>query len=395
MAITVIGSAVFEAETGSATFTHGITHQVGDYMVAVVHRDGVAVATPGEAWDFTDDYDVVSETAKVVTHYTKLTALRPSPTWTFNSAINRTHIILYILRADNNLVADAALTRGYSASNAFLRCDVNGVVLAANAISFVHGGMDRASTGAYISATQGYIGVLGAGTNQVSAMAYKISAGETLVGNVDITGSAATDLTYSTHFSLVESALDTAPDPFSFVDQTDVALSSVITSAGVTITGINAPAPVTSVNGTCSINGGAYSTAPGNCVANDVITARHTSSASNATAVDTIVTVGGISDTYTSTTLAAIQTATFPAIAGGENLAGLDYCVFAGHDLSTMTILKQGIGESTDASGNLVIDLNDVVVSNNDPLLIIIGDWALAPAGTNRTAVCYTTASVI
>lgn len=96
---------------------------------------------------------------------------------------------------------------------------------------------------------------------------------------------------------------DTTPAQFSFTDQSGVALSATITSAAVTITGIDAAAAITVSGGTYSINGGAFTASAGTVVNNDQVQARHTSSASYLTATNTIVTVGGISDTFTSITL--------------------------------------------------------------------------------------------
>lgn len=98
---------------------------------------------------------------------------------------------------------------------------------------------------------------------------------------------------------------DTTPDQFSFTDQSGVALSATITSAAVTITGIDAAAAIT-VSGAStplySINGGAFTADAGTVVVGDSVRARHTSSASYLTAVNTVVTIGGVSDTFTSIT---------------------------------------------------------------------------------------------
>jgi hypothetical protein len=96
---------------------------------------------------------------------------------------------------------------------------------------------------------------------------------------------------------------DTTPDTFSFTDQSGVALSSTITSAAITVSGIDAAADITITGGTYSINGGAYTADPGTVDNGDEVTARHTSSASYLTATNTVVTIGGVSDTFTSTTL--------------------------------------------------------------------------------------------
>lgn len=96
---------------------------------------------------------------------------------------------------------------------------------------------------------------------------------------------------------------DTTPDQFNFSDQAGVALSGTITSAVVTITGIDAASDITVSGGTYSINGGAFTALAGTVVNGDEVQARHTSSASYLTATNTIVTIGGISDTFTSITL--------------------------------------------------------------------------------------------
>jgi len=99
---------------------------------------------------------------------------------------------------------------------------------------------------------------------------------------------------------------DTVPDAFGFTDQTGVATGSVITSAPVTITGIDAPAPVTVAGGTYSVGcTGTYISTGGTVVNGQTVCVRHTSSASNATTVSTTLTVGGVPDTFTSTTVAA------------------------------------------------------------------------------------------
>lgn len=99
---------------------------------------------------------------------------------------------------------------------------------------------------------------------------------------------------------------DTTPDAFSFTDQTGVALSSTITSAAITVAGINAATAITVSGGTYDINtSGSFTSSPGTVNLGDAIRARHTSSASNSTAVNTTVTIGGVSDTFTSNTLAS------------------------------------------------------------------------------------------
>ena len=96
---------------------------------------------------------------------------------------------------------------------------------------------------------------------------------------------------------------DTTPEAFSFVDQTGVATSTVITSAPVTITGIDAPAAVTVAGGTYSVGCTAtYVSSAGTISNGETVCARHVSAATASTATDTTLTVGGVSDVFRSTT---------------------------------------------------------------------------------------------
>lgn len=101
---------------------------------------------------------------------------------------------------------------------------------------------------------------------------------------------------------------DSTPDAFTFVDVTGAAISTVTTSNGITVAGIDTTSAISVTGGTYSINGGAYTSSAGFVVAGDVVTVRVTSSASFLTAVNAVVTIGGVSDTYTVTTQAADTT---------------------------------------------------------------------------------------
>jgi hypothetical protein len=105
---------------------------------------------------------------------------------------------------------------------------------------------------------------------------------------------------------------DTVPDQFSFTDQSGVSQSAEITSAAITITGIDAAAAITVSGGTYDINGsGTFTADPGTVETGDTVRARHTSSASYLTATNTVVTIGGVSDTFRSITEGDPATAAF------------------------------------------------------------------------------------
>lgn len=99
---------------------------------------------------------------------------------------------------------------------------------------------------------------------------------------------------------------DTVPGAFAFVDQTDVVASATITSAPITVSGLDSPSPITISGGTYNKNGGSYTSSAGTVVNGDVVRVRHTSSASQVTAVNTVLTIGGVSDTFTSTTAVGV-----------------------------------------------------------------------------------------
>jgi hypothetical protein len=97
---------------------------------------------------------------------------------------------------------------------------------------------------------------------------------------------------------------DTIPDSFTFTDLTGVPLSTVQTSDAITVSGIAAPAAITIVGGEYQMNGaGPWTSSPGTVANTNTVQVRHTSSATNSTAVNTTLTIGGVSDTFTSTTL--------------------------------------------------------------------------------------------
>ena len=98
---------------------------------------------------------------------------------------------------------------------------------------------------------------------------------------------------------------DTTPDAFSFTDQTDVAVNTTRTSNTITVAGITAAASITITGGEYQIGAGSFTSASGTVTNGQTVTVRHTSSASNSTATNTVLTIGGVSDTFTSTTVAA------------------------------------------------------------------------------------------
>ncbi|MDP1609947.1 MAG: DUF1566 domain-containing protein [Sulfuritalea sp.] len=102
----------------------------------------------------------------------------------------------------------------------------------------------------------------------------------------------------------IGAATDTTPDAFTFVDQTNIARSTLTESAAITVAGINAAAAISVAGGEYQINGGAWTGAAGTITNGQTVKVRHTTSASTSTATNTVLTIGGVSDTFTTTTVA-------------------------------------------------------------------------------------------
>lgn len=91
---------------------------------------------------------------------------------------------------------------------------------------------------------------------------------------------------------------DTTPSAFTFASQSDVAADTAIESAPVTISGINAPAPVSITGGEYSINGAAYSGSPGTISNNQQVRIRVQSSSSPSGQASATLSIGGVSGTF-------------------------------------------------------------------------------------------------
>jgi hypothetical protein len=120
---------------------------------------------------------------------------------------------------------------------------------------------------------------------------------------------------------------DTTPDAFRFAAQANVPLSTLVVSNAVTITGINAPSPISVSGGEYQIDGGTWLKAVAKEAATvtngQTVMVRHTSSASNSTTVSTTLVISGVSATFSSTTLAATNTpptiSNLPSLPSGIN----------------------------------------------------------------------------
>ena len=110
-------------------------------------------------------------------------------------------------------------------------------------------------------------------------------------------------------FSLTTLAADTMPDDFAFLDQSGVALSTLVTSNSITVSGINTVAPISVTGGEYEINGsGTWTGVAGTVNNGNTVRVRQTSSSTFSATTDCTLTIGGASDTFSLTTLAADTT---------------------------------------------------------------------------------------
>ena len=105
-------------------------------------------------------------------------------------------------------------------------------------------------------------------------------------------------------------AADTVPDSFSFTDVTNAPLSAQQTSNEITIAGLNTSTTVSITGGTYSKNSGSYTSSNGTASNGDTFSVRHTTSSSYSTATNTVLNIGGVTDTWSTTTIAEGTTET-------------------------------------------------------------------------------------
>jgi outer membrane protein assembly factor BamB len=98
---------------------------------------------------------------------------------------------------------------------------------------------------------------------------------------------------------------DTTPDTFSFAQRADVPPDTLVESDPATISGINAPASISITGGEYAIDGTAYRSAAGTITNGQRVTVRVRSSALPGATASAVVTIGGVSATFTLVTAAS------------------------------------------------------------------------------------------
>jgi|GEM_PF-1308315 len=112
----------------------------------------------------------------------------------------------------------------------------------------------------------------------------------------------------SADFNALTASLDTTPDSFSFTSVGNAALNSSVTSNAITVSGLAAAAAITVDNGQYSIDGGPFTNSVGTVTNGQTITIKVITSPQPNTGILSTVTIGGVGESFTVTTIPADTT---------------------------------------------------------------------------------------
>jgi subtilisin family serine protease len=189
---------------------------------------------------------------------------------------------------------------------------------------------------------------------------------------------------------------DTTPDSFSFVNVADVAAGTEVTSAPVTISGIDGPSPISVTGGSYSLGcGTTFTTSAGSIGNGQTVCVRHTSAAAAATTTQTRLDVGGVSATFTSTTVAAAATSSKSLVLLTGTAGAVEFAA------PGVAVLDE-LGVEGDATAGLVVSAAAAMVPEPDsdgvvtPVAVRVHVSAVtAAAGMRRLAVIGTGCTVL
>ena len=122
-----------------------------------------------------------------------------------------------------------------------------------------------------------------------------------------------------------ESVADIDPAPFAFVNQNAVPIASPRTSNTITISAIDAPAPIWIAGGTYAINGGAFTPFAGTVTNGQTVQVRHNSAAAFAAAVESTLTVGNQSAKFISVTASPPAAPTIISVVAGNQSVTINF----------------------------------------------------------------------
>lgn len=123
----------------------------------------------------------------------------------------------------------------------------------------------------------------------------------------------ATDITMKAISGGFLTQPDSTPDQFTFIDQTNVTTNALTESSPIVVTGMDsfATAPISINVGEYQIDLGLWFSTPGTVSDGQSIKVRHTASSIALTATNSILTIGGVSDTFTTVTASSSSNPTY------------------------------------------------------------------------------------
>lgn len=146
---------------------------------------------------------------------------------------------------------------------------------------------------------------------------------------------------------------DDTPEAFSFVDAEPVARGVESRSNSITVSGINVPAVISVSGGEYGIGCANFTAAAGTVANGDTVCVRHTTATLGSTRTDTTLTIGGVSDTYSTVTAADPSG---PAADLAISVTDDPDPVPAGGTLS-YTVRLRNTSAQTASSADLLVDL--------------------------------------
>jgi YVTN family beta-propeller protein len=197
---------------------------------------------------------------------------------------------------------------------------------------------------------------------------------------------------------------DATPDPFTFIDQSKAALNTLIESSSITVSGINTAAPISVTGGEYSVNGGSYTAVSGTVTNGQAITVRVMSSANWSMTIDAILTIGGVSDTFSVTTVARPEYTVAGSVPGGHGTIVCDSPVLYGESstcyiAATAGYHLQGLTDNAaDVTGSVVDHAYTIAnVSSNHGMVAVfaINAYTIATSvpGDHGTISCASPAN--
>lgn len=172
----------------------------------------------------------------------------------------------------------------------------------------------------------------------------------TFTPNTNFTGMASFDVNFqgvTKKVCIDFTEGNSVPNQFDFVDREDVPQNQYILSTIITIQGLTMPSPITVSGGEYSVNGGSWTNNSGTIQPNDTVQLRIMSSPDITTTTSMSVNIGGVSDTFSVTTLSQVIVGNIYAIMTLEPLSPQTGSL---NQFKAVMLLSEPISETFDFS---------------------------------------------